>query len=332
MRLRHRAIPLLVLGLSLAACGPAAVSPGPTGTGSVTPQGSGAATGCPTAADPGNLPAWAPPTKSPAAIPVLINSAGALTCGPQRFMFSFLSAANVPIAAPTRTAKVAFYDLGRDATKPAITENATFVWGIENVRGIYVAPISFSEAGVWGAEITTSAPGAPTETTRSQFSVLPASPVVQVGQRAPASSTPTASDAAGIARIATDPSPDPAFYATSVDQAEARHVPFVLVFATPKFCVSAQCGPTLDRVKGVAAAFPSVTFINVEPYQLKHDNGQLQPVLDAEGQLQTVQASRDWGLLSEPWIFVVNAKGIVTASFEGVVGTDELRVAVAAVK
>ena len=328
----RQAVPILVLGLVLAACAPAPITPGPSGTGSVTPQGSGAATACATAPDPGNLPAWAPPAKSPVAIPVLINSAGALTCGPQRFMFSFLSAANIPIAAPSRTAKVAFYDLGRDATKPVVTEEATFVWGIENVRGIYVAPISFTEAGVWGAEITTSAPGAAMETTRSQFSVLPASPVVQVGQPAPASKTPTATDAAGIARIATDPSPDPAFYTTSVDQAEARHVPFVLVFATPKFCVSAQCGPTLDRVKGVASKFPSVTFINVEPYELAYANGQLQPVLDAEGQLQTVQASRDWGLLSEPWIFVVNRTGIVTASFEGVVGTDELSAAVAAVK
>ena len=30
----------------------------------------------------------------------------------------------------------------------------------------------------------------------------------------------------------------------------------MLVFATPKFCTSAQCGPTLDRIKPIAAAHP----------------------------------------------------------------------------
>jgi hypothetical protein len=59
-----------------------------------------------------------------------------------------------------------------------------------------------------------------------------------------------------------------------------------------------------------------VTFINVEPYQLKDDQGQLQPVLDANGQLQTVPATDAYGLLSEPYVFVVGGDGIVKASFE----------------
>ena len=77
----------------------------------------------------------------------------------------------------------------------------------------------------------------------------------------------------------------------------AAHKPFVLVFATPKFCTSAQCGPTLDRVKPVAAAHPEVTFINVEPYELQVVDGQLQPVLDANGSLQATDVTNQWGLL-----------------------------------
>ena len=65
------------------------------------------------------------------------------------------------------------------------------------------------------------------------------------------------------------PKPDPAFYQTSVADALAAHKPFILVFATPKFCTSQQCGPTLDQFKPIAAANPGVTFINVEPYQLE---------------------------------------------------------------
>jgi hypothetical protein len=36
-------------------------------------------------------------------------------------------------------------------------------------------------------------------------------------------------------------------------------------------------------------------------------------------------------LLSEPWIFVVDGEGVVTASFEGIVSEDELEAAVAEV-
>ena len=92
----------------------------------------------------------------------------------------------------------------------------------------------------------------------------------QVGQAAPASKTPTAADVGGdLAKISTDAKPDPAFYQTSVADALAAHKPFMLVFATPKFCTSQQCGPTLDQFKPIAAANPDVTFINVEPYQLE---------------------------------------------------------------
>ena len=60
------------------------------------------------------------------------------------------------------------------------------------------------------------------------------------------------------------------FYTTSVDEALAEHKPFVLVFATPRFCTSKQCGPTLDGIKAVAKGEPGMTFINVEPYQLEY--------------------------------------------------------------
>ena len=118
------------------------------------------------------------------------------------------------------------------------------------------------------------------------FDVQPTSGVAKVGEPAPSVKTPTLSAAGGDpSKIATDPSPDPAFYQTSIDQALADHKPFVVVFATPKFCVSAQCGPTLDRIKPYAARYPSVAFINVEPYKLKLEGGTLQADLDAQGNL-----------------------------------------------
>jgi hypothetical protein len=148
---------------------------------------------------------------------------------------------------------------------------------------------------------------------------------VRVGQPAPASKTPTAADVGGdLSKISTDKSPDPAFYQTSVADALATHKPFMLVFATPKFCASAQCGPTLDQFKPIAAAHPEVTFINVEPYKLQVVDGTLRAVLDSRNQLQATEVTDQWGLLSEPWIFAVDRAGIVRGSYEVTITPAEL--------
>jgi hypothetical protein len=99
-------------------------------------------------------------------------------------------------------------------------------------------------------------------------------------------------------QISTDTHPDPAFYQTSVDQAIAKHEPFVVIFATPKFCTSAQCGPTLDSIKPYVAKYPTVTFINVEPYKLKLVDGALQADTDATGALQATSVTTDNGTCS----------------------------------
>ena len=292
---------------------------------SAAPEGSGApaAGACVSAPDPGAVAGWGQPTAVPSVFPVLINPAGELTCGQNRLIFSFLDAQSRPLGAPDRSASVALYNLGRDPATPAVTADGTFVWAIEGSVGIYVASVQFDSAGTWGAEFSTTGPDDVSETIRFTFSVVAASPVVRVGQAAPASQTQTG-DPAGIS---TDPSPDPRLYATSVATALAEHRPFVLVFATPKFCASGQCGPTLERVKPFLDLYPGVTFINVEPYQLEADSGgQLQPVLTAN-QLTPTQPALDWGLLSEPWVFVVDGSGTVTASFGLIFSDAELRAA-----
>ena len=106
----------------------------------------------------------------------------------------------------------------------------------------------------------------------------------------------------------------------------------MLIFATPKFCTSAQCGPTLDRIKPFATEYPSVTFINVEPYKLKLVDGVLQADLDPSNQLQTVATTDEWHLFNEPNVFVVNKDGIVTANFELIFSDAELTAALDTVK
>ena len=51
----------------------------------------------------------------------------------------------------------------------------------------------------------------------------------------------------------------------------------------------------------------------------------------ADGNLQAATWTDAWGLRTEPWIFVVDGDGKVTAKFEAAVGEEELRAALDAV-
>ncbi len=266
---------------------------------------------------------------TPSVLPIVVNSE--LGVGANRFLFVLVDRTNKPVSAPDRTVQVAFTAPG--ATAPGPATPATFLWGIDNVRGYYLVPTTFPAAGSWTAAFTTSAPGSATETIPFGFDVKAKTSAIEVGQPAPSVRTPTLADVGGdVAKIASDSKPNPAFYKVSEDAALANHQPFVLAFMTPAFCTSALCGPQLDKVKAAAANYPSVTFINVEPYKLQYTDGRLQPVLDANGQLQAVDSVNAFGIQSEPWLFVVDRDGTVRASFEGVFSDTELKAALDEVK
>ncbi len=262
-------------------------------------------------------------------IPILISSE--LAVGPNRIVFSFSDPTGLkPAGAPHRTGKVQFRGPGGESVA---ADPATFIWAIQDVSGVYVTHATFPVAGAWTAVFLTAAPGSAEESIPFSFDVKAEASAVQVGEKAPSVDTPTLGDVGGSAsRISTDTSPDAKFYETSVADALAAHKPFVLVFATPKFCKSATCGPTLDKVKAVAAAHPDVTFINVEPYKLTVVDGQLQPDLNDTGDLQTALATDAYGLLTEPYVFVVGGDGIVKASFELIFTPEEIDAALAGLK
>ncbi len=302
MRLARHASAALATLLLVAACGTGS-SPQPSAP---SPSGSGAG--------------------GPSVLPVVVSSEFGV--GPNRGVFSFIDpATNVQVADPERTLEIEFSGPNGEQVGPV---EARYIWAIEDERAVYAANVEFPVAGGWTAIFRTAAPGTPAEAIRFGFDVKEDTSVLRTGEAAPSVDTPTAEDVGGdVARLSTDAEPVPAFYETSVSDALAAGEPFVLAFATPKFCATQQCGPTLDRLKPIAEAHADVTFINVEPYQLEMVDGQLQPVLDSGGQLQAVPAVREFGLLSEPYIFVVDADGTIVASFEAVFDDEEIEAALA---
>ena len=103
-------------------------------------------------------------------------------------------------------------------------------------------------------------------------------------------------------------------------QSLAAHVPFVVTFATPKFCTSRTCGPVVDVVEAARKQFSSrgIRFIHVEVFQGNDPT---------RGYNRWM---RQWGLTSEPWVFLVGRDGRVKAKFEGSVSQAELAAAIRA--
>jgi len=274
------------------------------------------------ASDPG----WPPQQTNFALTPVPVSTQ--IVVGPNRLLFNILDKQNQSIASADTPVDLKFYNLAANKTQPVTETPATFMPTIEGRPGLYRADVSFDAAGDWGVDATSTNPDGTKSNGRFVFSVLEQGTTPAVGAPAIASDTPTATTSDEIKTISTDDNPDPDFHKQSVAQALAAHEPFALVFATPAFCTSQMCAPTLDMVKSVAADYKDrMTFIHVEPYELKMVDGALQPVLDENNLPIAVQATNEWGLPTEPYIFVVDSSGKVTAKFEGIASVDELRAA-----
>ena len=224
-----------------------------------------------------------------------------------------------------------FFDLCADPATATEVLTPAFEWGIVGQRAFYVVTPELSQPGPWGVAITVRDPATGTTTgAKLQFTVSAGGDGPRVGDPAPAVKTPTLADKGGdVRKVSTDPTPEPSFYEMSLDAALAANEPFVLAFVTPAFCKSAQCGPTIDVIKSAVKAAP-VRVVAVEPYQLVFEDGRLQPVLQ-DGNFVPVEAADVYGIPTEPWIFVVDANGTITSSFEAVVGEQELVDAIHAV-
>src|ERR671918_459869 len=211
--------------------------------------------------------------------PVFVSSE--LTVGSNRFIIGLLDSNDAPVNNPDIEVSVDFFDLAESEAEPATSSVFEYVESVPGKRGVYVSDVEFSASG----------------------------------EAVPPSDTLTADDAKNLSAISTDNDPDPKFYELSVAEALEEGEPFVVAFATPKFCTSATCGPTLDIVKEASADYPQVNYLHVEPYSNLDDPNKLRPI----------KAVREWGLPSEPWVFVVDGEGKLVAKYEGVLSADELR-------
>jgi hypothetical protein len=289
---------LLAALLLLVSCGrPAATNPTPGAT-------PGATSGTTAASEP--------------LAPVLAISE--LDVGPNRIAVGIMQN-GTPLNEPDWKLGLRFFYLdGSEDTK--VQSETTAVYRGENLPfGLYVGYANFDRPGNWSVEISVPQGGAPQVfTMRLEVQATPRVPAI--GQAALPSKSLTVHDNPKLSEITSDANPDPDFYQLSIADAIAAKKPFVIGFLTPGYCQTAVCLPNLIVLKKLKEKFKDkVNFIHVEVYPY--------PFGDSFKQQKRVQTMVEWNLLTEPWTFLVDAKGIIQYRYEGGITFAEMEPALA---
>jgi hypothetical protein len=195
-------------------------------------------------------------------------------------------------------------------------------------RGVYeVADVTFDAAGIWVATANFSVDGeGPFEVVSTPFNVLeePAYPApgdealrtenLTLESKAPA-------EAIDSGAVSTGEVPDPKLHEWTIADALEQGRPIVVIFATPTYCVSLFCGPVTDAVRDLAARYDDkAVFIHIEIWR------EFDTVLN--------EAAADWlyrdDNLTEPWLFLIDERGMIVDRWGPLFDPDEVGDALAA--
>ena len=186
--------------------------------------------------------------------------------------------------------------------------------------GAYISETNFDRPGIWEIQVSHQDSGR-TRLGSGFLQVAEDSSAPGPGDSAPRTVTKTASTVDEVRQISSALDPDPRFYAISLDEALVNGRPTVVLFSTPVFCTTQTCGPQLETLGELREVYGDrMDFIHVEIF----DN--VREMLDSGDRSigRVAQPVEDWGLITEPWTFFVDANGIVHARFEQFTTFDEL--------
>jgi hypothetical protein len=181
-------------------------------------------------------------------------------------------------------------------------------------KPVYNGTANFPRSGTYTLVAHAILAGGSSRSGRASVTVTTHSPELPVGFKPPSVSQ----------RILTDPGtkvtdldsgvPPDAWHTVTIAQGLAQHTPMLLYFGEPGFCVSEVCGPVVSVLEKLCTSYcDELTFEHIEVRVPPGAQGPFNPAYVA------------FGLTSEPWIYFVNAAGVVADRFEGPVTLDELK-------
>ena len=280
----------------IGAAGAAAFVPACAGDDAASPVGSPSATAVsPVPTTSAAIQAVAPDAE--ASLTVVAATFEQLVGTGQTFAFGLTDVANEPVKGAD--AQLFVVPDGGDPAGPF----ATRYQEVDGVPlGLYVAEIDVTQAGpTWLVAVTSD-----NRAGAAQVSVAePAqSQVAAPGSNAVVVATATKDAPGELAELCTR-QPPCGMHEVSLDDALSRGRPVMLTFATPAYCQTAVCGPSVDVVERVRTSgdFGDVAWIHVEIYS---DEGKT-----------LAQPVNEWALPSEPWLFAISRDGKISGRGDG---------------
>ncbi|HUG83496.1 MAG TPA: hypothetical protein VMM13_02980 [Euzebya sp.] len=136
------------------------------------------------------------------------------------------------------------------------------------------------------------------------------SPVVP-GAMAISAPTPTVEDDMGVFAICTQ-DPQCGMHEMSLDDALASGRPVAVVFATPQFCQTVVCGPSVANLDTLreTGEWGDTIFVHSEIFAEEPSGTDVSDT-------PLVPAVQAWGLPTEPWLFTIGPDGVIIDRLDG---------------
>lgn len=200
----------------------------------------------------------------------------------------------------------------------ALDESQTVLWtGMAKNYNDYEIPYwvvypEFSEAGAWFFELDITMSDGDSFSNSVAFNVYPTPFGIGIGQDAYPSENQIWDGESDLGLITTASNPNPDFYEKTIADALTEDKPVVIAFTTPGLCESKLCAPVMRSIEPLQEEYgEQINFIHVEVYA------------DFET-LSWVPTMGEWGLLTEPWVYIVDRMGTVAMRLDGPVAPSEL--------
>jgi hypothetical protein len=246
--------------------------------------------------------------------------------GSADFAFSYVGTADEPTDPQPGPAAVGVYlptpGTPEGSGRPAVTLPS-------EGRGVYRAEdVTFDRAGFWQVQVTVDVEELGTRRAHTTFPVGEEAALPAPGQPALPTENLTL-DSEGVPEAAIDSRavdggkvPDPDLHRWTIARALEEGRPVLVVFSTPVFCVSRFCGPVTELVQGLAERYADrAVFVHIEIWH------------DFENQ-EINQAAADWlfrqGNLTEPWLYLIGADGVIVDRWSTLWREDEVAAALEA--
>jgi len=190
-----------------------------------------------------------------------------------------------------------------------------------DASGVYEARVDLDRAGLWGVGVVAEVDGEQLRGTAT-FAVNEQPLVPGVGDPAPRVPNRTLETDGPLVALdsrAQGPDgqvPDPQLHDATVVDAIEQGRPVVVTVATPTYCVSQFCGPLVETIEELEEQYGDVAeFVHLEVWE------------DFDGQVLNAAAAA-WIQTAvggnEPWVFLVDADGIVQARWGNVLDQQAL--------